>query len=375
MIVLFISNLPTGIAYENDGGALVLETYSEATVYNCLFEANEAADNGGAIFVKTVSFLKLGESILRLNKAKNNGGSILVQNSMAIIKSCTFSDESVVSGFGGAIIADNVANVTIQGCLFNNCTAENGGSISVVLESVLKIENSNVTDSLAKEGGSFYIVDNSFVTGHEITIADGNATRMYGGAIYCTQSWVTFEYAILLNNYAELEGGGVFGETCQATFDHCKFVNNTALAKGGGISFIISLVEVHNSETDNNFARMGNFGFIAGKSKFESNYLHFPDIDSNWIWIDNSMVEMNHTYLSNLNGYCLIIARKNSRIFVDSVYLTNANYTRKRPLDSDKIEDVVCTDDTSSESGTFGGNLFSFLKRKKSDCENTISVY
>ena len=245
--------------------------------------------------------------------------------------------------------------------------------------------------------GTFYIFQNSFVTGHNITVIDGksnlgagfkvqdssklnlklcnilrNAVSKYGGAIYCKQSHVTFENGILLDNYANSEGGGFFGKTCSATFDHCKFVNNTALVNGGGMYFTASSVEIHNSEAENNIARIGNFGFISGKSKFLSNYLYLPNVEVNSICIYNdSVAEMKHTNLSNLNAYCPIIAEKNSQIFVDSVYLPNNIDTRRSPLDSYNIEDVVCTDDTSSENGTFGGNYNFFLN---SNCKNKYKM-
>ena len=74
----------------------MLETYSEATVNNCYFEGNEATDNGGAILVKIRSQLTLSNSIFKLNKANNTGGPIIIQQSMAIIKYCTFLNESAV---------------------------------------------------------------------------------------------------------------------------------------------------------------------------------------------------------------------------------------------------------------------------------------
>ena len=219
-------------------------------------------------------------------------------------------------------------------------------------------------DGKSTFGASFHAQNSSKLNIKLLNIFS-NAVNEYGGAIYCKQSQVTFEYAILLNNYAELEGGGIFGEACSATFDHCKFVNNTALANGGGMYFTASSVEIHNSEVDSNIAKIGNFGLITRNSKFQSNYLYLPEAKPNWISIfNNSVAEMKHTYLSNLNSYCSIIARQSSQIFVDSVYLTNDNYTRT-PLDSDKTEVVVCTDDTSSANEKFGGNFIFFPEMKK----------
>ena len=61
---------PAGITYENDGGALMLGTFSQAALKNCSFEGNEADDNGGAIFIKIRSKIILSHSTFKVNKAK-----------------------------------------------------------------------------------------------------------------------------------------------------------------------------------------------------------------------------------------------------------------------------------------------------------------
>ena len=64
------------------------------------------------------SIITLSNSIFNLNKTKSNGGSISVQHSMTIVQSSTFESESVFMGYGGAIFAENVANVTLRNHLF-----------------------------------------------------------------------------------------------------------------------------------------------------------------------------------------------------------------------------------------------------------------
>ena len=361
----------------------MLEIYSKAIINNCYFEGNEAADNGGAIFIKIRSHIIFNNSIFNLNKANNNGGSILVHHSKIIVLSCKFVNESVVFGYGGAISTDNVANVTVQESSFYNCTALYGGFVSLKFESVLNIEHSTLSHNCAiQEGGAVYVFQNSFVIGSNITVANGKSmfgaaisvhdsselnlnifnflrstVNESGGPIYCQKSKVVMERGDLLENDAKLDGGGIFADHCHLTCDHSKILNNTALMKGGGIYLKSSTLEIHNTEGDNNSAGfMGNFGFITESSKFESNYLYLAEATENCIVIfNNSEADMKYTYLSNLKGHCPLVAKLGSDIFIDSIYLTDLNFTRQYQEDLEYRENVVCRDRTSNAKGTIEG--------------------
>ena len=363
----------------------MLETYSEASLDTCFFEGNEAINNGGAIFIKIRSKILLRSSTLKHNKAKNNGGAILRQHSTAIVKSCTFSNESVVHGYGGAISSENVANLTVQESCFDNCMASYGGSLSVRYESILKLEHSNFADSYAiNEGGGLYIFQNSFVNGNNTTVTDGksafgggfyvdessdinlnifsflgNSVNESGGAIFCRKSQVTLGKGTLLHNYVKItnyigfneyrgEGGGIFGDNCHMVFDYIQIVNNTASHNGGGIYLAKSAAEIHNSEAVNNTARYNsNFGFVETNSMFNSNYLRLPEAPRNCIFISRSKAEMKHTYLQNWEAYCTFLKQFNSQILLDSVYYTDRTYTRRIQVVSQNNESIVCTHDIS----------------------------
>ena len=306
----------------------------------------------------------------------------MIRFSQAIIKSCSFSNDSAISGYGGAISSENVANVTVQESSFDNCKASYGGSVSVESGSTLKLEHSNVTDSSAlNAGGGLYIFQNSFVTGHNITITDGkspsgggfyvaesseinlnifkcleNSASETGGALYCRKGEITLEKGTLIDNSAR-EGGGIFGENCCVVFDYVQIVKNTSVHlyyhNGGGMYFKASEVEIHNSEGVNNNAR--NFAVIEMNSKFKSNYLHLPDAEWNCIDIfSSSKAEMKHTSLGNINWdrytSCTFRARFDSNINLDSVYYTYLNYTRRTQDLFKNYKGIVCTDDTSSAS-------------------------
>ena len=375
------------IAFENDGGAVIVETYSEATVENCYFEANKAGDNGGAILVKIRSTITLGNSVFNLNKAKNHGGSISVQHSHIIVKYCTFESESVSLGFGGAIFAENVANVTVQESSFHNCTAYYGGFGMLKSESVLNIDHSILSHNFAiKKGGAAYVFQNSLLIRNNLTVVDGksvsgagiyvhdsselnsnsfhllgNNVNESGAAIYCENGKVILDEGNLLDNNAKLHGGGVFGHNCQITIDNSKIINNSASIDGRGVCFEMSKVEIHNTQGINNAAQnMGKFGVITMNSKFESSNLHLAETERNYIVFNNSVGEMKHIYLSNQGNYCPIVAILGSNVLVDSVYFTQENYTTKARDNSKVNETFLCTDESSIAQKTEPGISFTF---------------
>ena len=148
---------------------------------------NQAADSGGAMFIKIRSHVIILHSTFKFNKVSNRGGSILVQHSNVIIQSCAFLGETAVWRYGGAISAENVANVTVLESSFHNCTASFGGSLSARAESVFRIKHSDFVDSFAiQRGGGIYIYQNSSIVGNNFTMHDGKS--IFGGSIHISDS-------------------------------------------------------------------------------------------------------------------------------------------------------------------------------------------
>ena len=336
----------------------MLGTYSEATLDNCSFVANKAADTGGAVYVKISSQIRIRNSILRLNKAKNSGGSMLIHHSQAIVQSSTFSNESVTLGYGGAICVESVANVTVQETSFDGCVGLYGGAMSVMSDSILKLEYSNLTASVGlNKGGGLYVDESSEINLNIFNLLE-NSVSESGGAIYCRNSQVTLEKGNFIHNTAK-RGGGVFGNDCRVVFDYIQIVNNIATLCGGGMYFETSIVEIHNSEGYSNtayvgwFPPRGSFGCIMRESKLQSNYMHLPDAEWRSVVIEEgSVVDMRHTYLPNLASACTFEAESESQILLDPVYFTDFNYTRNliNYLSSYfNSGSIVCTDNTIDE--------------------------
>ena len=89
------------IELEEHGGAILVQTASDANITNCHFSDNQATDDGGAIYVKIASNLIVSNSWFQRNTAEDSGGSIALLDSHAFIRLSHFLFESVSHGFWG----------------------------------------------------------------------------------------------------------------------------------------------------------------------------------------------------------------------------------------------------------------------------------
>ena len=364
-----VLNFLTGIVHESDGGAIMLETYSNATITDCSFINNQASYNGGAICSRRISQLIIRDSYLWANNVCNSGGSILVEYSLLIIKSSTFENDISAKGYGGSIAAEHVGNVTIDNCLFINCTAANGGSVSVRAESVVITNNSHFDNSFSNSSGGGLYISKSILRSFNVVIRNSrsssgagifvsdlseitmkefqlvmNKAEKSGGTIYCNESKMVFEEGKVEINYAKSVGGAMFSEHCQITFDSVTFVNNTAEISGGAIYSESSMVDIHNCKSEDNSATgNGKFAMISKKSKLKANYLTVIDIKRNSVVInESSSAELRHVHLANGSYYCSISAFMDSNIYLVTIY--------SQEIITD--EEYVCPDKTSSVKGT-----------------------
>ena len=315
----------------------MVETYSNVTITDCSFTKNQASDDGGAIYCRRRSQLIIRDSYLQANNAWNNGGAILVQHSLAIISFSTFKNDISIMGHGGSIAAEHVGNVTIDNCSFINCTAANGGSVSVKTESfiiankslfdnsfsnssggslyisksILRNFNLVIKSSQSDLGGGIFVSDSSEITMKEFHLIRNKAEKS-GGTVYCSE--IIFEEGKVELSDANLAGGAVFSEHCQVTFDSVTFANNTAGISGGAIHSESSTVDIHNCKAEDNVAGgKGKFAMISSKSKFKTNYLTLIDVKRNAVVITNSSsAELRHVHLADGGYYCCITALRDS---------------------------------------------------------------
>ena len=372
-----------GIVQEQYGGAMMVQTYSNATISSCYFTSNQASSDGGAIYITRRCFVKINYSSFQFNQAGNSGGSIFVHYSKSQIESCTFENDSAIIGQGGSICVENVGNVTITATSFSHCKAFAGGSIAVKTEGILILHCLYIYESFSNNsGGGLFVSHKSLLDatnltisgshselGAGITVSDSNRINLRqsnllnntalqsGGAIRCQQGTIVLDEGMIRGNTATGNGGALSAEQCDVTIDNITFLENRALNCGGGLFSKSSSTNIHNSKGIQNIAgNVGGFILITKHSNLISHYLtiegNVARSIGNTISIANSsVVEMEHT---NILGFlsmeqCLFTVTEVSNLTITSMYPMNNSSTTNNRITEGKH--LVCIDSRSQVWG------------------------
>jgi len=134
---------------------------------------------------------------------------------------------------GGCISStDNPFEITITSCIFNNCSATNGGAlyvVSIASTSLQITSGTNFTNNVATDnGGAVYLNIQGDVPPNIVSCGfTGNRAGMAGGAIYGQAQLFMTGTSIRYNNGKN--GGGIYlsrhsnTSGCISTVQHCRY--------------------------------------------------------------------------------------------------------------------------------------------------------
>ena len=178
------------------GGAISLQGLN-CGVSDCTFSDCSATSYGGAIYTLSAnnftdimnpvpykSYTYVYNCDFANCSANIYGGAISFEDYNGSINNCSFLDCSAIK-YGGAIYYS--ANGKIVDCGFENCSARDKGGAIYWNRYGGKIENSNFTDSKAKNGAAIYVYGNIEVTAtasnFENNVAGDSGDAIYGATI------------------------------------------------------------------------------------------------------------------------------------------------------------------------------------------------
>ena len=110
-------------------GAAIRAQGGSPSIGDCVFE-NNTASHGGAVYANNVSELRFSGCWFKGNSASGEkGGAVFVQNEnpSVFFENCLFSAN--VAPHGGALLADNEADITLNNCTFVLNSADEGAAI------------------------------------------------------------------------------------------------------------------------------------------------------------------------------------------------------------------------------------------------------
>jgi hypothetical protein len=176
---------------------------------------------------------------------------------------------------GGAILSSN-SNLTINNCVFQNCSADIGGAIAINTlsdENKVKISNTVIDNCSSYTGGAIYNVMSSFNPFNENQLLiEGCTIRKclsnIGGGIYSQFELIGSHE----NNYMKYEDYrnrfmGDYKEIYEGQhviINNSYFDENTAV-QGGGAGVIVNEGTISHTNTSGNYA-----GYIGGFMKYSS---------------------------------------------------------------------------------------------------------
>jgi len=315
--------------------------YSDVTINNVTFDANEALYNGGAIYS---------------NGTLNVNDSTFTNNKMTTHQAAGRNDYG-----GGAICAFKELNVN-NSVFTENLAAHNdveprgdGGVAGAILvlnnSQVVSITSSNFTANSGRHGGAITINNNDVVNTNKVTIDNNNFvenTALYGGAIDTYQQ-VNITNNNFTKNVITGQGSGervpMGAAICinQGNDEYTVIVQNNNFieneAKDNGVSGVIhtqngTTLTSSNNLYENNKATDTGVVTVFDKATFTNdtfigNTADYTGVFTNYndLTIDNCTFENNEG-----NGYGDVLYEFSESTITDSIFITqNPDYDLVKP--------------------------------------------
>ena len=245
------------------GGAILCSS-SNVVIELTTFDGNEA-NYGGAIFAEMNSSMVIqnssfhrnrGVGLSSLNGTDNTyGGAIFAADSQIAIKTCSFTNNTLVVAHYGY---------------------HSKGTVMLALRSELSISGSTFTGNRATRngvGGTIFLLDSNVRTLTDC-VFNGNVA-FSSGVMHLQTSNATISHSNFSHNTAHDKAGVISAEhSSYVTVQNCSFTSNSAKTLGGVLCIISSKVKLEQSYfVDNSVQKVG-----AIMSVFEQGHIEAENI-------------------------------------------------------------------------------------------------
>jgi len=272
------------------GGALATGSGSIISITDCYF-GNNGAGTGGAISIGSVPVITISYSTFSGNSATGPGGAINIGGASTINLDHSRFDKNTSGNYGGgAINADYTLELTDIASEFTNNQATKGGAICLysplsgwtatiklnssalssntatsygggavyLYKGTLDIDDAEITNNVAKDGGGggistgYYVDPATNITITKSTIANNLSGDYGGGLSIAAANIVLTDCTITENTAGQYGGGGLTFNGGMIAISNCTITNNTAQLGGGGISLDGETISVSKCTFDGN---------------------------------------------------------------------------------------------------------------------------
>jgi hypothetical protein len=216
------------------GGGIFCEE-SRPKIVNCRIIGNEAGNYGGGIFCFESSPVIENCTIRDNNASRIGGGGLCFLDACRpMIKDCIISGNRAItvgdySGRGGGIHCDigRHSVATLERCIIENNSAENGGGLWLDNECDMVIDNCKIVSNTADyRGGGIQSAWSDILISN--SIVNGNTAVSIGGGMWIWEGNPTIANSTFTGNSAG-SGGAIFGDYYSNTTIRNSIIwNNTA---------------------------------------------------------------------------------------------------------------------------------------------------
>ena len=315
---------------DNNGGSIYISG-SSVSFDKSNFTATNATNYGGSVYISG-NYVNITNSIFERCAANNyHGGAVYITGmNITIAKSnFTMNRVDVTSARGGSIdvLGDNT---TIDECIFDRCSAYEGGVV-YVNGTGIRIVNSSCNRSLATNGGAFYVRGNN-ATIKNVTVSNNNATA-YGGALYVSGNFANITNSSFMRCIAyDYHGGAVYIIGLNTTISKSFFqmnnaTNATNMGRGGSIDVQGNGTDISNCTFMQCSSYEGGVLYVNGTgiTIYNCTSMMSSAVDGGAVYIrgNNVTVDKFTISLSNATDYggAMYVAG-------DFANITNANITK-----------------------------------------------
>eukprot|EP01133_Synstelium_polycarpum_P013074 gene13074-15378_t len=210
------------------GGAIYASNFQVSISASSFFNAR-ATSEGGAVYVNQI--LNVAGSTFQSCQAGTNGGAIAsVQGSIHVTDSVFLYCSS--SNFGGALKFDS--SILMKNTSFSSCTADYGGALAGLDNSLISTTKSVFDSNTATNGGAVYYTGDPFqYTSQSTRFSNNSATS--GGAIAINPTvyrnsgfLILFDSTFVGNSASNLATDVYYPANLDATVSGGKFYTNFA---------------------------------------------------------------------------------------------------------------------------------------------------
>lgn len=234
------------------GGAIILNGIKNAKLSKSSFIQNSANQNGGAVKVEKVDTLQFSNLVFNKNSSLISGGGVYLDQSGALIKECSFVENSSPKG-GGLFFSRSSSNLTNS--IFNS----NRNSIYFDITERIVLENLLITNDST-------IAINVNLTTDTLFASNITSSNNYRDLFINSNTKSRFTNSIFWNSEAGLLNDNIIG--AYIVFDKCwgdddgegnplfvdeangdyTLLENSPCIDAGDSNYCVSIVDLNNND-------------------------------------------------------------------------------------------------------------------------------